>query len=167
MEPAAKALAALILLLAAVWWLWQGGASHAVSDVAAAAMTGCWHAPPDFCLDSGLAAMQLMLSAPRKDGTRLAHLAAIKEDGTPVADSFAVVSVAGETGWRSWLSAAKGAVEKDWVRLPARFKSEGRSLFPAAVDFLVNPRTGQMRVHGKKKVWAKLEKDTAASQALH
>jgi hypothetical protein len=158
----------IVVCLAVVWWIRQSGAESAQAGFANDVITGYWSAPADFCLKAKLTSMHLMVSAVRRDNTRLTHLAATGESGKPIADDFGVLRISTESGWRRWLPTSWNAQnEKDWVRFSAQYKSENaQSLFPAELDLLVNPRTGQMRLHGKKKVWAVLDRETAASQVL-
>lgn len=147
----AAAVAVVVLAAAAgSWW----GRATAAADQAHRALSGFWTAPADFCMEAGVAGMQFLVGAPRRDGTRLAHLAALNAGGQPVADTFAV------------LTCGRARRDGEWVRIPARVSAEKQSLFPAKVDLLVDPGRGRLRVHGQQKVWAVLERDAAASQAL-
>jgi hypothetical protein len=158
----------IVVALTVLWWARCDGAASMQTKTARDIITGRWVAPADFCLKAHLSSMELLLSAPRKDGSRLAHLKAVKDDGTAIADDYAVLRVTAESSWRRWLPTTWSTKnEGAWTRFATEYKSENaQSLFPKQLDLLANPSAGQLRFHGKKKILAVFDRDTAASQLL-
>jgi hypothetical protein len=160
----------IILALAALWMSRRDGEETAQMKIASDVLSGSWHATAEFLLASKLAAMRIMISAPRGNGSRLMHLSATNDKGEVIADTYAILKVSSEASWRRWLpSGMRGdKLEKTWIRMPAAYEAEEKTngLFPKKFDLLLNPRTAQLRIHAQKKIWAVADRDTAASQLL-
>jgi hypothetical protein len=159
-------LLALLIIVFTVWWVYSSGAEAAQKQIAKAQLAGYWTGDPGFMVTAGLNSMKILISPKRNDGSRLAHLSATNSKNETIADVFAIVNIASETGWRRWLPLTDGKKEKNWVRFPATFAAENNTLFPRQIDFLVDPTGGRLRIHGNKKVLAILDRDTASSAVL-
>jgi hypothetical protein len=175
MNTGAQILLLAVLALVALTVLGRSGSKAALESQAREALEGFWTAPPEFCRRAGLHSMNIVVGPPRKNKSRVAYLSAAREDGALIDSQFFVMRP--ERGALDVVKAAllpganafasKGGSEK-WARLPHRFapKDRGQFLLPCAADILVQPAQGRLRIHGKKKVWADLLRDSSASLAL-
>lgn len=157
----------LVALVAIFWWS-RTAAAGALESQAQSALEGFWAAPAAFCSEAGLSAMTVVMSAARANGTRLGYISAHRSDGAPIDGQFFVSRP--RAGLAVTVRRALGldGAKQGWTRMRCKLEPSDADqfLFPQNVELVVNPARGRMRVHAKKKVWADMVKDAAASMAM-
>lgn len=174
MNTGARILLLTVLALVVLTALGHSGSRAALESQARDALEGFWSAPPEFCRRAGLRSMNVVVGPPRKNQSRVAYISAARDDGALIDGQFFVMRpkqsaidfVKNTVPGGGAIFAGRGA--KQWARFTYRFtpNSPEQFLFPLSVDIVVQPAQGRMRIHSKKKVWADLLRDSAASLAL-